>query len=213
MPDGDIYTKKVPRPWVKAARLVFESCDDALAVDECEKTLASQLRERPWDGLNHAVRIIAEAQGVDRGLSGRRQVLDELKRFASGWPAERREALQRVANRELVGSSTAQMVLFPGNAWHDREREIAAAVLAESVLMAIAPAGQALRMERTSKLDASAFVIRATHTRKLLYEAPGILDLANQVLSNSNGDGRPIRAPRTRVARLSQIDLVNLPIG
>jgi hypothetical protein len=213
MPDGDVYAKRVPRPWVKAARFVFEGGDDAFALDECEKALASQWRERPWDGLIDAVRMIAEAQGADRNLPRRRQALDELKRFASAWPADRLEALLRVANRELAGSSTAHMVIFPGNAWHDRGLQIAAAVLAESVIRAIAPAGRAHRLERTSNLDAQAFVYRATETRKLLCEAPGILHLANQVLRNANGGGQPIRASRTRVSRLSQIDLVNLPIG
>ena len=213
MPDGDIYSKRVPRPWVKAARSVFEGGDDAIAVDECEKALASQLRERRWDGLDDAVRMIAEAQGADHGLPGRRQALDELKRFAFAWPADRREVLLRVANRELAGSSTVRMVLFPGNAWHDRGLQIATDVLAESVIRAIAPAGRAHRLERTGKLDAQAFVLRATEMRKLLCEAPGVRHFANQLLKNSNGSDQPIRASRTRVTRLSQFDLVNLPIG
>jgi hypothetical protein len=213
MPDGDIYTEKVPRPWVKPARSVFEGSNDAVALDECEKALASQLRERPWDGFNDAVRMIAEAQGTDRDLPGRRQALGELKQFASAWSADRREALLRVANRELAGSSTAQMVFFPGNAWRDRGLQIAAAVLAESVIGDIAPAGRAHRLERTGKLDAPAFVLRVTEIRKLLCEAPGVLHLANQVLKNSNAGDQPIRASRTRVTRLSQFDLVNLPIG
>jgi hypothetical protein len=81
------------------------------------------------------------------------------------------------------------------------------------VIRAIAPAGRAHRLERTGKLDAQAFVLRATEMRKLLCEASGVLHLANQVLTNSNGGGQPIRASRSRVTRLSQIDLVNLPIG
>ena len=213
MPDGDIYTKCVPRPWAKSARAVFEGIDNALAVDECEKALAGQLRELPWNGLDDAVRMIVEAQGANHGLPGRRQTLDGLNRFASAWPADRREALLRVANRELAGSSTAQMVFFPGNAWHDRGSQIASAVLAESVIRAIAPAGRAHRLERTGKMHAQAFVLRATEMRRLLCEAPGVLNIANQVLRNSNGDGRPIRASRIRVTRLSLIDLINLPIG
>jgi len=213
MPDGDIYAKNVPRRWAKLSRLVFEGDDDALAIDQSEKVLATQLRERPWDGFDNAVRMIAEAQQADRGLRERRQVLEELKRFASNWPTNRYEALRRVANRELAGASTDRTVIFPGITKHDRELPIAAAVLAEWVIMSIGPAGLALRMERTSNLDASAFHVRATEMRTLLSEAPGVRQLATQVLTNSNRGGRPIRTPRTRVARPSQIDLVNHPIG
>ena len=47
MPDGDIFSQTVPRPWVKAARLAFGAEDDAAAIAECAKQLARELIELP----------------------------------------------------------------------------------------------------------------------------------------------------------------------
>jgi hypothetical protein len=88
-----------------------------------------------------------------------------------------------------------------------------AAILTESLIMAIAPAGRAHRLVQSGKLDAPAISARRHEIQKLLCEAPGVSNIANQVLKNSNGDDRAIRAPRSRAARPSQIDLLNLPIG
>jgi hypothetical protein len=213
MPDGDIYSKNVPRPWVKAARFMFEGGDHVMFVDECEKAIASQSRERSWDGLDEAVRMIAEAQGANRGLPSRRQVLNDLKRFAPIWPPDRYEALRRVANRELAGSSMPQLLMLPGSSRHDHRRQIAVAVLAEWAIMGSAPASQAHRFAQTKAQQATEFVADVTTMRSLLSEAPGMLNLADQVLTSSNVGGRPIRAPRTRITRPSQIDLLNMPIG
>ena len=213
MPDGDTFAKSVSRNWVKASRLSFGSGDDAVAINACEKALTRDLNERPWNDLTDAVRDIAEAVMADGDVVSRRRVLKNLEWYRDKWPADRYGAMRRVANQILTHGSITDWPASPFGTRETLETRVAAEILAESTVMSIAPACTVARLEHAGKMDVSRFHTRTVEMRMLLRDAPGLRSLADQVKRAPNDLSRRVRTPRTRLPRLPQSELVELPIG
>lgn len=213
MPDGDIFARSLPRNWRKAARLAFGAEDDAAAIDACEKELARDLNERPWNGVGEAVRDIAAAMTADDDPVNRRRVLKHLEWRRDKWPADRYEAMRRVANRNLARGTATDGSASPKVIVGSRETRIAVEIFEESIVMSIAPACHAERLAKAGKMTVDQYHERTLEIRTLLRNSPVLQGLVNQVMRTPGNASPRVRAPRNRSPRLPQRELVNLPIG
>lgn len=213
MPDGDIFSNTVASGWVIPSRLSFSTGDDAIAISECEKALARDLNAQPWADLPDAVQVVAEAGEAGSDVMARRHMLKDFERYRDTWPADRYEAMCRVANRILTRETTADRLVSSLAIWEERRGEIAAEVFAELIIIHVAPACTATRLAQSGKMDEPRFQERSAELRSMLRNAPGVARLADLAMQTADKSGRTITPSRSRLPRLPQVELVELPIG
>jgi hypothetical protein len=213
MPDGDIFSRSLSRNWARPARLWFGGADDEVAVAKIVKALTKDLHNRPWIDIQGPVSIIADT--MQRGCDEirRRRTLKDLERYRDLWPADRYDAMRRVANRMLVDTPLVELAKSPQAVVQSLESQIAANILAESTTMHVAPASEAARLAQATKMDIAAFNERTVQLGLRLRADPAIFILTSQLLQPFAEPGQVIRAPRRQNIRRTQLDLVDLPIG
>lgn len=213
MPDGDIFAKSLPRKWDKAGRLAFGVEDDTATVGECEKQLVRELNESPWSGFGDAVRDIAEETAGASDLVQRRRVLQDLEWYRDRWPADRYQAMRRVANRFLARGGAPNEPLASIGTWQSQQTRIASAILTDLVMMRIARAAMAERMALTGKMTVERFDQRSLEIQTLLQNAPGLQSVGMRLMQASADTSSRMQAPRSRSRHVPQSELVNMPIG
>jgi hypothetical protein len=213
MPDGDVFCKSVPRPWIKASRLAFGAKDVGGAAVTSVRTLFRVLTETGCEATSEAIQFVAESLDTVSDLASRRALLRALDQFSGRLPQVHFEALRRVAQRAPFGSLSTFELSVPRGVWEESTLRLGVEFLSELTIMNSASAGLALRLARTGEMNAAGFADQIEQFREQLRNDPGVQSLAGQVIRNPSGFGERSITPRVRRIRRPQRELVEIAIG
>jgi hypothetical protein len=211
MPDGDVYDRHVDRGWQTAARRVFESDDDELALPSLLRALGRMLKDGGCPGIDAVVEIPTEALGSPGGGAVRREARAQLERVRREAASDRTNvvidaALRLLAEPESLGLGD----LIRQNTDAVRQK-IAEQLLVELAARKFSP-GVLLQDQVVNRgVGIEVYRRRAERGRSLLASSPELSRLACQVMAHPNGVG--IRAPRPKSPKPSQEALVHMPIS
>jgi hypothetical protein len=213
MPDGDIYSKSVPRPWVEVSRLVFGRQDYESATTTTVKVLSRALSEVDCVAASEAIRAIAQAMHATSDLPSRRAFVRNLDQYTGTLPQSHVEALQRVAQRTLFGRPSPIDLSVPRGVWEDASIRIGVDFLSELTLMNIAPASKAARLARAGRGDAADFSDQIEKFSEHFWIDPGVQKLASNLVRIPGSLSQRKGVPRLKRPRLSQRELLDIAIG
>jgi hypothetical protein len=213
MPDGDMYSKSVPRPWVKVSRLAFGRQDHEGATIDAVRVLSHVLSETDCAATTEAIQTIVEAIDDPCDLPSRRAIVRNLDRYAGKLPPAHVEALQRVARRALFGVPPMAELSPPHGIWEETAIRIGVEFLSELTMMNVAPTSQAVRLAQAGKTNVAEFVDQTEQFREYHRSDPGVQVLATHLVRTPASLSQRKSAPRVTRPRLPQRELLEIAIG
>lgn len=209
MPDGDVYSRQVPKGWQTAARFVFTGQDDAVTIPKLIRALGQFVKDGGCPGINDIATIAADAL-----ISPHAADLQEVKRDLAEinrYYASDRTALASDVARRIVASPVN---LFPdASVACDNETiriSVVRKVLVELLMNQMSSTALQTSLINSGDVTFHEYWHRQRHVNDLLSDSPEVEVLARQLLHAPEGKG--IKTPRVHISRLTPEEFVSFPL-
>jgi len=213
MPDGDVYDRNVDRWWQTAARRVFESDNDELALPSLIRALGRMMKFGGCPGIDAVVAITADTVCSPDVGAARREATARLERVRRESGSDRTTVVVEAA-RGLLADAEALQLGDPRHCDPAVVRlRIAERLLVELATMKFSP-GKLIQVQEQVEnrgVTIELYRRRAERARSLLASSPELARLASQVVARPSGVG--IKAPRPKMPKPSQEALVHMAIS
>ena len=209
MPDGDVYSRHIPRGWQTAAKFVFTGQDDAVSLPKLFRALGQMVKQGGCPGINEIAAVVEDALMSPR-LTSNQQMKRELEQIKRRYASDRTTIASDVARR--IVASPADW--FPDSSrLRDPERvrlTVVRAVLIELVMTQISSTALQTSLMNSGDVTFHEYWQRQRHFKRLLFDSPHIGELAGEVFRNPEGDG--IKVPQIRSPKLTPEEFITFPL-
>lgn len=209
MPDGDVYSRHIPRGWQTAAKFVFTGQDDAVSLPKLFRAMGQMVKQGGCPGINEIAAVVEDALMSPR-LTSNQQMKRELEQIKRRYASDRTVFASETARR-IVGSPADW---FPDSSvLRDSERirlTVVRMVLIELAMSQISSTALQTSLMKRGDVTFHEYEQRQRHAKDLLVNSPQVEQLAGQLLGKPEGDG--IKVPRIRSPKLTPEEFITFPL-
>lgn len=210
VPDGDVYDRNVERGWRPAARFVH-SGELGFAIPRLVRCLGQSLREHGYPGLLEILAIAVPDTGFAQDGIDRREVTAKLESVRRTCPSDRTTLGVNVVRRLMTDPIAKTKLLGLGSDVMLARELVASEIFANLAMIKVSSAAVSRKLIAVDGMTNETVQFRRRRAHDELVSAPEMHKLARRVITNP--EGQTFRAPRVKMPRLAQAEILDMAIG